>query len=477
MAKRKIMRAFKIDELSAVDRPAQEGAQMVLMKRKHPVKDDDKKKPGKDDKKPGKDDKDDDKKKKPAFMTKLALLTDDHPDGHSHLILGSGDIAGFTSFGGASNENGHQHPWVKMLSGDVLIGASHGHEHGIREEVTKMILSADQIEHLFSYDPDEAKAAALEKRAFAESGIAMEDGSLPLEKAEDIETVLNCQEFWGDNPEAIRHIMKRATVLEVELPDTGELATMFKTEQLAIEDDLSKENKTMTTKNVNVAKDEGFEKQLEDAATKQAATEAELAVSKQLAEMTDAQKSHYTDLDLEAATEFLAKSADEKDEEIAAVKDADKVIFKSADGTEYRKSDDPRLVTMAKREEKRDVKMAKMEKDAGDKTYAKRAQDELPHLSGTEESKIATLKAIDGIEDEDVRKTSLEALHAQNTEMATAFESHGTTSSPASASAEVELDNLAKKYAEDNKVEYGKAYSAVCRTAKGNELYNQSTQH
>lgn len=460
MAKRKIMREFKINELSAVDRPAQEGAQMVLMKRDL---DDKKKKP---------------KKGEPGYVAKLALLTEDHADGHSHLILGPGDIAGFTSGGGTSHDDWHSHPWIKMENGTVVVGALNGHAHTILEGTFKMLATTEHLEELFSEDVKTSRKAVAERAVQTADGIAMKNGSLPIVTAEDVATVLDCQEFWGDNPDAIRHIMKRATVLEVELPNEGELATLFNQAQLASEDDLSKENKTMTTKNDKVT-DEGSADatKLEEAVAKQAATEAELAVAKHLAEMTDAQKDHYTGLELEAATEFLTKSSDEKDAEITEASEADKVVYKSVDGTEYRKSDDTRLVAMAKDRDTDAKKLAKLEKDAEDKSYAKRAKDELANLPGTEDSKIATLKALDGIEDEDVRNTALESLHASNADMAQAFAERGTGSSPASVSAEAELDTLAKKYADENEVDFNAAMTHVCRTPEGSALYDQITQH
>ncbi len=460
MAKRKIMRAFKINELSAVDRPAQEGAQMVLMKRKDG---DDKRKP---------------KKGEPGYVAKLALMTQDHADGHSHLILGPGDIAGFTSGGGTNNEDWHSHPWIKMEDGTVVVGAINGHGHDILEGTFKMLVTIEHLEELFSDDVETSQKALAERQAMVDDEIAMKNGSLPIVTADDVATVLDCSEFWGDNPDAISHIMKRATVLKVELPSEGELATLFKDAQLASEDDLSKENKIMTTKNEKVT-NEGSDdaKKLEEAVAKQAATEAELAVTKQLAEMTDAQKDHYTGLDLEAAQEFLTKSSDEKDADIKDASDADKVVYKSVEGTEYRKSDDPRLVAMAKDRDTDAKRLAKMEKDAEDKSYAKRAKEELANLPGTEDSKVATLKALDGIEDEDVRKTALEALHASNADMAQAFVEHGTGSSPASVSAGDELDTLAKKYAEDNEVSFSAAMKQVCRTPQGSALYEQTTQH
>lgn len=445
---KKIMRSFKIDELSAVDSPAQEGARMVIMKRAHT---DDKKKKKKDG--------------GSVFVSKLALLTEDATDGHSHLILGSGDMAGFTSFGGATDEDGHNHPWIKLADGTVVVGADHGHEHSIREGTMKtLILPEDLLEKAL-----EGNGRGDWLLKFAKGGEAMADGSLPIRDGADLESIFTCPELWGDNPDAIRHIMKRAEILKVELPTDGDLATLFKSAHI------SKETETMTKE--NKTGDEGsVKKELDEALAKQATTEAELKVAKRLADMSDVQKAHYQGLDVEAAVEFIEKTSDEMDADLDAAADADMVVYKSTDGTDYRQSDDPRTVALAKKADANDKKIAKMEKAAENTAYAKRAKDELSHLPGTEDSKVATLKAIDTIEDEDVRKTSLEALHAQNTDMAKAFTEYGTGSNPVAKSAEDELNTMVAKYAKENEVTEAVAYSAVCKTEEGSALYDQSTE-
>lgn len=451
--KKKIMRAFKINELSAVDVPAQEGARMTIMKRAE----------GTGSVSP--------------LVEKVALLTEDHIDGHSHLILGAGDIAGFTSFGGASDEDGHNHPWIKKADGSVIVGASHGHIHGLVSDTFKLLMTKDHIEKLFSDDPDVAMAAAADRQAHIDTGVAMENGSFPIETANHVSLVLKCSDVWGDNPDAIRHIIKRAKVLSVELPTDGELATLFEKAKELSKEDPSEEIEKMTKRDDKPAGDADVKEQLDAALAKQAETEVELKTTKKFADMTDIQKDHYNDLDPEAAVEFIDLSSEDKDAVLKNIADADKVIYKALDGSEYRTSDDVRLVKMAKDRDVDAKTLAKMKKDAEDKTYAKRAADELPHLPGTEESKIATLKALDKIEDEDTRAAALEGIHASNAQMAKAFETQGTTTNPSVQSAEQELDELVKRHAKEQDVEYSKAYRAVCNTPEGSALYEQSTQH
>ena len=77
--KKRVINKFKITELSAVDRPAQEGAKSVIMKRDE----------------------------------SRAIMTLADESGHAHLLFEYGGIeSGTTSHSGATSESGHHHPFV-----------------------------------------------------------------------------------------------------------------------------------------------------------------------------------------------------------------------------------------------------------------------------------------------------------------------------------------------------------------------------
>lgn len=106
MAKRKVRVMVKaiLDEISAVDVPAAEGARAVLAKR--------------------------------APMAKRVAMTD-VAAGHVHTLrLGSTDdgfaAAGSTSYERtAGSESGHSHQWIRSADGAILIGEAEGHTHAI----------------------------------------------------------------------------------------------------------------------------------------------------------------------------------------------------------------------------------------------------------------------------------------------------------------------------------------------------------
>lgn len=204
----------------------------------------------------------------------------------------------------------------------------------------------------------------------------------------------------------------------------------------------------------------------------------QLAAANAIAALNDAEKAYHAKQDDAGKAAFLAKSAEDRkavlDEVAKAANDADPVVYKALDGTEFRKSDDARLVAMAKSADADRKENAELRKKAADADLRKRATDLLPNLPGTVETHMALLKSVDGITDEKEREAALTALKGQNAAMAHAFVAKGHGGSPAQGSSDDQLDQLAKKHAEDNKMSYAKAYDAVLQTPEGQDLYNKS---
>lgn len=98
------LRNMRIDEISAVDSPAQKAARVVMMKRDGAPAD--------------------------APVIKAGVLLSD-TEGHSHLLdntLQSGETSWSKSEG---DEYGHSHPFVMDSEGNFQIGASSGHTHTV----------------------------------------------------------------------------------------------------------------------------------------------------------------------------------------------------------------------------------------------------------------------------------------------------------------------------------------------------------
>jgi hypothetical protein len=234
---------------------------------------------------------------------------------------------------------------------------------------------------------------------------------------------------------------------------------------------IKSDNKEVTKMTEKVKTDPGdlqvVNKKLEDTQTK-------LDKALALADMNDETKAFYKNLSDSEKVEFIAKSAEEKAEMIDKAKEADPVVYKAHDGTQYRKSDGERMVKLAKQADKA-LTIAKAATDQAETETFTKAADKLGCLPGTQEAKIVLLKAIDGIEDEAIRKAANEILTAGNANLKDAFARAGVEGNgPHEESGPVnKLDALAKAHANAKSIGYEKAYTEVLETPEGQELYAQ----
>ena len=252
------------------------------------------------------------------------------------------------------------------------------------------------------------------------------------------------------------------------------------------EDKLSKENPVNKTADTSIAGGKGDQsntgginmphtKEIADLTKSVENLTANLAKASKFGSLNDIEKSFYATLDEDNQALFLEKSGSERQEEITASTASDPVIYKSLDGSEFRKSDNPQLIISAKRADALEKRLNSALEKTENQEFSKRAENELCHLPGTLEEKIATLKAIEAIPNENLRKKSLDMIKANNSNMSKAFENHGITKAEIT-NANSQLDNLAKKYAEDNGVTFAKAYSSVVNTLEGQKLYEQTVE-
>ncbi len=128
---RTTMKDIQLDEISAVDRPAQPGATMSIMKRAKP--DEDKALEAEDE---GEDKK---KKKGNPFGKRAAMTTIE--GGHQHLLtdeVGPDMRAMSGETHGAVSDDGsyHSHPWIRNADGSITVGMAHGHTHTVTEMVS-----------------------------------------------------------------------------------------------------------------------------------------------------------------------------------------------------------------------------------------------------------------------------------------------------------------------------------------------------
>lgn len=118
--KRRLMTKTRIDEISAVDFPAMEGARALLVKRREGAPEGD----------------GDGVDKCGEYVAPITVVTTEE-NGHTHLlrIFGS-ERGGETSFARAPNsveETDHAHPWSMDAEGNVTIGSNDGHTHAVSQ--------------------------------------------------------------------------------------------------------------------------------------------------------------------------------------------------------------------------------------------------------------------------------------------------------------------------------------------------------
>lgn len=124
--------------------------------------------------------------------------------------------------------------------------------------------------------------------------------------------------------------------------------------------------------------------------------------------------------------EFLASDCKGRDEMIAKDKASRVIAYKSADGTEYGEDADPKLVEMAKRID--DLERSEIEKSekSAHQAIVSKLETSYKNLPGSEKSKIATLKAIESIEDEDDRSEAYKILDFANSAIGRAMTTFGS---------------------------------------------------
>lgn len=117
--------------------------------------------------------------------------------------------------------------------------------------------------------------------------------------------------------------------------------------------------------------------------------------AERLAKFTDAHKAHLATLSGEDADAFVAKSHAERDAVVAEVEKANEVVYTSkSTGETFRKSDDPRLVAMAKRQDAQSEEIAKRDDAIEKAEIAKLAKDTIGAIAGDDDTHAYIVKSI-----------------------------------------------------------------------------------
>ena len=201
----------------------------------------------------------------------------------------------------------------------------------------------------------------------------------------------------------------------------------------------------------------------------------EIARLSAIVDLTPEHRAHYDKLDDGKKGVFLSKSFADKSEELEAVEKANPVVYTDKKGREYRKNDDARLVDMAKERDQDAEAMAKFRTEAEQATFEKKADDLLGLIPGEKVEKIALVRAIAKIDDEDTRSSVEKLLDGANKIYKMALTTSGVTETAdpeAPATAKQLLDTkTAEILANEPTLREDQALSKVLDTREGQLLY------
>lgn len=219
--------------------------------------------------------------------------------------------------------------------------------------------------------------------------------------------------------------------------------------------------------------------EIQELQDKNANLQKEANKSKQLATLNDAQREYHKGLEGEDADAFLNKPNEDRqkvvDAELKKVQDKDAVVYTADNGDEFRKSDDPRVVKMAKERdvEKRETK--EIREEAQNTAFAKRAADELGNTVGEEDAKVDLLKAVTSITDLERRKAVEEILKAADGAFLALTKSAGHSGvDDTISSADTKLEAFAKGIQEKDGISFSQAMTKALETDEGKTLYGQA---
>lgn len=176
----------------------------------------------------------------------------------------------------------------------------------------------------------------------------------------------------------------------------------------------------------------------------------------------------YLRKNLQKAQEFLKMDQTARQALVAQ----DSVVYTDADGTQFFKSDDQRLVNLAKSRDEDRRQLAEERARTVAATFEKNAKETLGNLPGEVATKAALLKAVAALPNEQ-QAAAMEILVAADNAHRAAFNKVGTREAPATSSGnpEQKLQQLAKAYSDANRISPELAMAKVLETQEGQQLY------
>lgn len=356
-------------------------------------------------------------KKKPKRYGKSITLTSE-TDGHAHTVDLDAPADSWSDMLSTSCQTAegatetHSHAWVyDATSGAITIAADSGHSHTV-----DAVVSAETM----------AEAAADEDD---------EDDAVPC--------------GFEDEPSSGKTVVV-AVSARAPVSTPGAVVPTVKTQE-----------QSMPTPEEKIAE-----------------IEKRAARFEKMSTLTDAARLHFGKLAGNEAEAFLAKSTHEREIVLAEIAKADEVVHTSLSGRVFRKSDSLDLITMAKQLDELTVSKQKAESEARDATFAKRGDEVLKNfpVGAKKNLRARFMKALNTeFADPAEYEEAVQALkgHDNAVQMLGVAKGVNPANDGQPESPAVQLQQLVKRHATENKVTEAAAYVAVLDTAEGARLYAQ----
>ena len=192
---------------------------------------------------------------------------------------------------------------------------------------------------------------------------------------------------------------------------------------------------------------------------KAAKSEAEKAEAVIKAGMSDAEKAYADAQDEKGKKEFMGMSPEDRKKKMSKAADDNPVVYKAVDGAEFRKSDDPRLVALAKRNDDLAKSNAEEIEKRENAEFSKQAESEpFTFYKGEVADKVKVVRAVSKIADEGVRKALTEMLEVGGKAIGAAFKSLGHQDENVQKSA-ADFNKRVSEIASRDKISKSKAMS------------------
>ena len=411
--KRRIMRSFKMGEISGVDEPAQEGARIVMMKR------------APDPAAPALND-------TPLVIAK-AMFAEVFAEEKTEQVV-------CRAFYDAMDDR-----WLADSSFQEALKSGSGDEEiskeqylaAVRQMAENAVASVRAARSGSAPDDETMKSSVAKAVGDAKPSFAKHVKEQPMFKTLAELQAAIAKYTSGDRTVSKADLRKAAIDLDAVTSLTGDLSFVPATDP-AIET-LKREN-------------------------------AEL-------KLTPDVRKHYDGLDDAAKTTFLAKSATEQQAEVEAMTKGDPIVYTAKDGTVIRKSDGAATLMMAKNFDAINDRLDKVEKGQVEGTIEKRASTEFPNLPTKSTVAMlkaaANLEDAEANEIIEGLRVANKAVKPKFQQLGNSGYVHKSFADPEGAEDKIEALAKSLMAKSEGKLTYEQAYAKALSSPEGREIFNE----